>query len=114
MPTIKLSEKYKTEREEICKKMLDIVGNEFLLCELEDNAEKLEAIRKLIPEIQKYYAVSAVSVFRTDVSTVKRDFLILVRFIAKEHGYQFNKERYVLRGENGYIKNTIKYMIQNI
>ena len=40
----KLSEKYQEEREEICKKLIDILmlddTNSFLLCELDDDAEK--------------------------------------------------------------------------
>ena len=41
---IKLSEKYHTEREEVCKKIISIVGldenNSFLLCDLDKDIEK--------------------------------------------------------------------------
>ena len=46
---IKLSEKYKVEREEVCKKLIDIIeldsNNSFLLCELDNDIEKKTKIR---------------------------------------------------------------------
>ena len=48
---IKLCEKYQLEREEICKKILNILelneDNSFLLCELEKNIEKQNKIIEL-------------------------------------------------------------------
>ena len=46
MPRIKLSEQYHNEREEICKKLIDIVGTEFILCELDEDVEALETLKK--------------------------------------------------------------------
>ena len=40
MGRTKLSEKYHDEREEICKKLLEIVGTEFYLCDLDNDPEK--------------------------------------------------------------------------
>jgi len=55
---IKLSEKYLTEREEICNKIISILGlkedNTFLLCELDEDIEKQNKIMDLKEEIQKY------------------------------------------------------------
>ena len=47
MPRIKLSEQYHVEREELCKKLIEIVGTEFLLCELDENVEKQASILAL-------------------------------------------------------------------
>jgi hypothetical protein len=50
---IKLSEKYLTEREEICNKIISILGlkedNTFLLCELDEDIEKQNKIMDLHP-----------------------------------------------------------------
>jgi hypothetical protein len=40
MPRLKQSEKYQPEREEICNKLLSIVGNEFYLCDIDADEEK--------------------------------------------------------------------------
>lgn len=37
MPYEKMSTKYKDERENICNKLLSIVGNEFYLCDLDND-----------------------------------------------------------------------------
>ena len=54
---VKLSEKYKTEREEICKKLLDILKLDdnqcFILCELDENKETQTAILNMKDDIQK-------------------------------------------------------------
>jgi hypothetical protein len=52
MPRIKLSEQYHVEREELCKKLIEIVGTEFLLCELDENVEKQASILAMKDEIQ--------------------------------------------------------------
>ena len=40
MTRVKLSEKYHNEREEICKKLIAIVGTEFYLCDLDEDTEE--------------------------------------------------------------------------
>ena len=48
---IKLSEKFNNEREEICKKIISIIGldenNSFLLCDLDNDIEKQQKILDL-------------------------------------------------------------------
>ena len=48
---VKLCEKYKTEREEICKKLIEILeldtNNSFILCELDSNIEKQNKIMEM-------------------------------------------------------------------
>lgn len=64
----KLSEKYKVEREEICKKLIDILkldaNNSFVLCELDEDTEKQTAILGMKEEIQKCFACSEISSFK--------------------------------------------------
>ena len=54
MTRVKLCDKYHNEREEICKKLIEITGNEFLLADIDENAEKQTAILALKDEIQKW------------------------------------------------------------
>ena len=48
---IKLSEKYQTEREDICARLISILqldaNNSFLLCDLDDNIEKQQKILEM-------------------------------------------------------------------
>lgn len=112
MPRIKLSEKYQTEREDICKKLIEIVGTEFLLSELDENVEKQAAILALKDDIQKCFAVSSISTFKPNLSdTVKRDYLNIVRGILKQQGYNFVRNDCVQNCENGNLKKTTKYYI---
>ena len=67
MPRIKLSEQYHKEREELCKKLIEITGTEFLLSELDENLEKQAAILALKDEIQKCFAVSSIATFKPNL-----------------------------------------------
>ena len=112
MTGVKLSEKYKKEREEVCNKIIELVGTEFVLSDLDDNIELQQKIRDLKDDIQKYYAASSLSVFRSKYPEVKRDYLILIRYILRAHGYDFINQEYILHGENGYFKRTVKYYVK--
>ena len=112
MPRIKLSEQYHDEREELCKKLIEIVGTEFLLSELDENVEKQTAILSLKEEIQKCFAVSSISTFKPSLTeTVKRDYLNIVRGVLKQQGYIFIGSQTVLKMEDDNSKNTQKYRI---
>jgi hypothetical protein len=114
MAGIKLSEKYKKEREALCNKIIELVGTEFILSDLDDNLELQQKIRDLKDDIQKYYAASSLSVFRSKYPEVKRDYLIIIRYIFREHGYDFINQEHMIHGENRYIKRTVKYNVQKI
>ena len=62
---VKLCEKYKIEREDICKKIIDILkldaNNSFLLSDLDEDTEKQTAILNMKEDIQKCFACSGVS-----------------------------------------------------
>lgn len=82
----KLSEKYQSEREEICNKLMTILNlNEektFLLSDLDEDIEKQNKILGMKEEIQKYFAVSTISSFKPNFEC-KRPYLkqkILIRF----------------------------------
>lgn len=110
MPRIKLSEKYHNEREELCKKLINIVGTEFLLCDLDNNIEKQTSIIGLKNEIQQCFAVSAISSFKPNITDVKRDYLNIVRSVLRKQGYLFIGCDVVCKNDT-CLKRTKKYTI---
>ena len=107
---IKLCDKYKTEREEICKKLIAIVGTEFYLSDLDEDIEKQNTILALKDEIQKVFACSEISSFKPNFDC-KRPYLNVVRGILRKQGYVFNGSSNVIKLENGESKTTKKYFI---
>ena len=65
---VKLCDKYKIEREDICNKIIDILkldtNNSFLLCDLDAETEKQMAIMNMKEEIRKCFACSEISSFK--------------------------------------------------
>ena len=59
---IKLCDQYKTEREEICKKLIAIVGTEFYLSDLDEDIEKQNTILAIMGVLRKLGFV----IFRSD------------------------------------------------
>jgi hypothetical protein len=113
MTRVKLCDKYHNEREEICKKLIAIVGTEFFLSDLDEDAEKQTTILGLKDEIQKVFAVSSISTFKPNLKDiVKRDYLNLVRAILKQQGYTFEgKNTFKKINDEGIFKKTMKYKI---
>jgi len=110
---IKLSEKYLTEREEICNKIISILDlkadNTFLLCELDEDIEKQNKIIDLKEEIQKYFACSTISSFKPNFEC-KRPYLNIIRSILRKQNYNFVGNDYTIK-INNIPKKTIKYII---
>ena len=61
---IKLSEKYKNEREQICEQIIDIINldetGSFLLSEIDENIDKQNKIIDLKDKIKQIFAVSTI------------------------------------------------------
>jgi hypothetical protein len=110
----KLSEKYQNEREEICVKILNILNlgedKSFLLCELDGDIEKQNAILDMKDEIQKYFACSTISSFKPNFEC-KRPYLNIIRGILRKQGYLFNGSNTIIKLEDGGLQKTIKYFI---
>jgi hypothetical protein len=110
---VKLSEKYKTEREEICKKLLDILKLDdnqcFILCELDENKETQTAILNMKDDIQKCFACSEISSFKPNFEC-KRPYLNIVRGILRKQGYTFISTDIDIK-INDVVKRTKKYII---
>ena len=110
---VKLCDKYKIQREDICKKIIDIlkldVNNSFLLCDLDADTEKQMAILKMKEEIQKCFACSEISSFKPNFEC-KRPYLNIVRVILRKQGYTFISTDLDIK-INDVIKRTTKYII---
>ena len=110
---IKLSEKYPTEREDICNKIITILNlkedNTFLLCELDEDLEKQNKILELKEEIQQYFACSTISSFKPNFDC-KRPYLNIIRSILRKQNYIFIGNDYTIK-INSIPKKTIKYLI---
>ena len=113
MTRVKLCDKYHNEREEICKKLIEIVGTEFFLSDLDEDAEKQTTILAMKDEIQKVFAVSTISTFKPCLANeVRRGYLNLVRAILKQQGYTFEgKNSFNKINDEGLLQKTIKYKI---
>lgn len=111
---VKLCEKYKEEREDICKRLINILNldtnNSFLLCELDANIEKQTDILAMKEEIQKCFAVSSISTFKPD-RECKRPYLNLVRGILRQQGYIFDCGTTYKTIETGIYTTATKYKV---
>jgi len=109
----KLCEKYKNEREEICKKIIDILkldsNNSFLLSDFDADIEKQNAILDMKEEIQKYFACSQISSFKPNFDC-KRPYLNIVRGILRKQGYVFIGSDVEIKIDD-LVKRTKKYII---
>ena len=110
---VKLCEKYKTEREDICKRIIDILkldaNNSFLLSDLDADAEKQMAILNMKEEIQKCFACSEISSFKPNFEC-KRPYLNIARGILRKQGYTFLSTDIDIK-INDVVKRTTKYII---
>jgi hypothetical protein len=111
---VKLCEKYKIEREDICNKIISILqldaNNSFLLSDLDADKEKQTAILNMKEEIQKCFACSTISSFKPNFEC-KRPYLNIVKSILRQQNYLFNGTSNVIKMENGDSKTTKKYHI---
>jgi len=111
---VKLCDKYKNEREEICKKLINILklddNHSFLLSDLDADIEKQTAILNMKEEIKKSFACSTISSFKPNFDC-KRPYLNIVKSILRQQNYLFNGISIVIKLENGESKTTKKYHI---
>ena len=111
---IKLSEKYQTEREDICNRLISILklddSNSFLLCHLDEDMEKQNQIMEMKEEIQKYFSCFNISAFKPNFDC-KRPYLSIVRSILRKQNYIIENSDFWMKYENGFLKRTIKYKI---
>jgi hypothetical protein len=109
----KLSEKYVNEREDICKKIIEILelnNNTFLLNELDQNIEKRTKLLDLKPEIQRVFECSTISAFKPNFPC-KRPYLNIVRSILRKQSYEISGDDILIKQENGSYLKTMKYKI---
>jgi len=111
---IKLSEKFQTEREEICNKIINILelkeDKTLLLCDLDNDVEKQNKILELKEDIQKYFACSTVSSFKPNFKC-KRPYLNLIRSILRKQNYIFERVEIEISKSDGSFFRSTKYKI---
>jgi hypothetical protein len=111
---IKLSERFKNEREEICNKLIEILqldnNNSFLLNDLDNDIEKQNTILCMKDEIKKYFAVSCISAFKPNFEC-KRPYLNIVRSILRKQNYIFQCKTTMRKTEIGNYQTFTKYKI---
>jgi hypothetical protein len=111
---VKLSEKYQTEREELCNKIISLLelkdDHSFLLNELDQDNEKQNKILGMKEEIQKYFACSTISSFKPNFEC-KRPYLNIIRSILRQQDYIFDCGTTFTKVENGIYKTSTKYKI---
>ena len=115
---VKLSEKYPQERENICKRIIEILeldaaDNSFLLCNLDEDAAKQEKILAMKYEINKYFRVSNISTFKPDFEC-KRPYLSIVRSILRQQNYTVDNSPFFVKYEGGLLRRTVKYVIRRV
>ena len=110
---IKLSDKFQTEREIICNRIITILAlddkNTFLLYDLDNDIVKQQQILEMKEEIQKYFACSTISSFKPNFEC-KRPYLNIIRGILRKQNYTFIGNDFTIK-INDIQKKTIKYMI---
>lgn len=111
---IKLSNKYFSQRDEICNKILNILQlNEdkyFLLCELDEDFDKQRQLLELKDEIKTFFACSTISTFKPNFEC-KRPYLNIVRSILRQQGYKVESTNYWNKISNGTFQRTMKFHI---
>lgn len=110
----KLSEKFPEERDNICKKIIEILeldtDNSFLLCKLDEDIEKQEKLLNMKDEIKRVFECSTISSFKTNFEC-KRPYLNIVRSILRKQKYNIENKECWIKFENGLMKRTVKYKI---
>ena len=113
MPDILKNVKYAKEQTEIEETMLhalNIHGDfTFLLTDLDENPELQECIMALAPNIRKYYPASGC--IGLNNRPCKRQYMSVIRFILKHHGYELYSSDYTIKVGDGQYKKTKKYKI---
>ncbi len=111
-----MKDKYHDEREDVCKRIIDILelkNNEIILYDLDNDIEKQTKLMALKQEIQKFFECSTISTFKPNFRC-KRPYLNLVRSILRKQGYNFEGQNYLIRIEDGIYKTTMKYKIMRM
>ena len=111
---IKLSDKYVSEREEICNELISIIDldsdGSFLLSSLNLDIDKQNKILDMKDKIKDYFAVSTISSFKPNFPC-KRPYLNIIRSILRQQGYTFEGKDYWIKYDDGTLKRTIIYKI---
>jgi hypothetical protein len=111
---IKLSEKYISEREQICNELINLIELDldgcFLLSKLDLDIDKQNKILEMKDKIKDYFAVSTISSFKPNFHC-KRPYLNIIRSILRQQGYTFEGKDCEFKISENIYQRTIKYKI---
>jgi len=111
---VKVAEKYITEREEICKTIIDILELDsdgyFFIHELDEDIEKQNRILALKDDIKKYFTVSNISSFKPNF-ICKKPYLNIIRSILRQQDYKVEYTNTYIKVEDNLMLRTTKYKI---
>ena len=106
---------YKNEREELCSRIIEILELDhegcFMLSDFENNPEKQNKILNIKEEIQKYFVVSSINVFKPSVESTKRPYINIIRAILRQQGYTFESGTCWIKCDTGVYTTATKYKI---
>lgn len=111
---LKLSTKYSVQREEICKKILDILDlgedTTFLLCDLDRDLDKQQKLLDLKDDIKEHFACSTISTFKPNFKC-KRPYLNIIRSILRQQEYVVESNNCWNKITDGTFQRTMKFHI---
>ncbi len=114
---VKLSEQYQVEREDICLRLLAIMGitdenNSFCLCDLDADVDKQNRIMEMKEEIRRVFSMSELSSYRN--MECKRPWLSILKSVLKKQNYKVDNSVTYRSIEQGMYKTTTKYQIRKM
>ena len=110
----KKSSKYYEERQDIIKKLNNILGitsinNSFYIYELDNNIEKQKQILDLKRDIKEYFPCSKWAVYNNS-SKLKKEYISLIRSVYKYMNYEITYKSITIKNNENKIP-TIIYFI---
>ena len=98
------------KREEICNRLLEILGldenNCFIRSDMDENEEKQQQIIDMKPEIKEYFACAKIAAFKPNFH-VQRPYLSIVKGILQNQGYTIIGKLYIKRIQSNIMQRTI-------
>lgn len=111
MPRQTKDTKYEKNQEAIVNELWSILENkkEVYLCDMDSNEKLKEGVMRLREDITKYYSTKGMKQsFTSEAYDHDRDYLRLIKFVFKKHGYNVYSSRCMIPGEKRW---TQKYTI---
>jgi hypothetical protein len=111
---VKLSVQYQTEREDICKRLIEILeldeDHSFVVHDLDMDTDKQNKILDMKDEIKKCFAVSDLTAFKPNFEC-KKPYLTIIRSILRKQNYQLVRSQIQRGVGDGLFVRLVKYRV---